>query len=176
EFAMGMLSQIDEEPEYLNRILFSDESTFHVSGKVNGHNVRIWGTENPHEVMEHERDSPKVNVWCGLMHDHVVGPFVFAKPTINMNTYVDMLTEFVIPQVQDMQPNIIFQQDGAPPHWGLIVRATLDAHFPDRWIGRDGPIAWPPRSPDITPLDFFLWGYVKDIVFRTKVTGLQDLK
>src|SRR5207253_3199142 len=91
EFAMGMLSQIDEEPEYLNRILFSDESTFHVPGKVNRHNVRIWGTENPHEVKEHERDSPKVNVWCGLMHDHVVGPFFFAEPTINMNTYLDML-------------------------------------------------------------------------------------
>ena len=75
-----------------------------------------------------------------------------------------------------MQPNIIFQQDGALPHWGLIVRAALDAHFLGRWIGRDGPIAWPPHSPDITPLDFFLWGYVKDIVFRTKVTGLQDLK
>ena len=29
---------------------------------------------------------------------------------------------------------------------------------------RDGPIPWPPRSPGITPLDFFLWGYVKDIV------------
>jgi len=35
---------------------------------------------------------------------------------------------------------------------------------------------WPPRSPDITPLDFFLWGYVKDIVYRTKIRDINDLK
>jgi hypothetical protein len=45
-----------------------------------------------------------------------------------------------------------------------------------RWIGRDGPMPWPPRSPDITPLDFFLWGYVKSSGFRTPVNGLDDLK
>jgi hypothetical protein len=49
-------------------------------------------------------------------------------------------------------------------------------HFPGRWFGRDGPIPWPPRSPDITPLDFFLWGYVKDIVYKTPVTSLDELK
>ena len=48
--------------------------------------------------------------------------------------------------------------------------------FPNRWIGRDGPISWPPRSPDVTPLDFFLWGYIKDIVFATKVADLAELK
>ena len=47
----------------------------------------------------------------------------------------------------------------------------LDATFPNRWIGRDGPTPWPPRSPDITPLDFFLWGYVKD-----KVPDITNLK
>ena len=50
----------------------------------------------------------------------------------------------------------IFQQDGAPPHCGSHVRRILDATFPNRWIERDGPTPWPPRSPDITPLDFFL--------------------
>jgi hypothetical protein len=43
-------------------------------------------------------------------------------------------------------------------------------------VGRGGPIPWPPRSPDITPLDFFLWGYVKDIVSKTPVTSLDELK
>ena len=45
----------------------------------------------------------------------------------------------------------ISQQDGAPPHWGSHVRRFLDATFPDRWIGTDGPTPWPPRSPDIPP-------------------------
>jgi len=52
----------------------------------------------------------------------------------------------------------------------------LDANFPNRWIGKDGPIPWPPRSPDIIPLDFFLWGYVKDKVFSTPVPHITNLK
>jgi len=52
----------------------------------------------------------------------------------------------------------------------------LDATFPNRCIGRDGPTPWPPRSPDITLLDFFLWGYVKDKVFSTPVPGITNLK
>jgi hypothetical protein len=57
-----------------------------------------------------------------------------------------------------------------PRHIGVGLSVTV-------WmLGRDGPLAWPPRSPDITPLDFFLWGYVKDKVYVTKVTGVEDLK
>ncbi|PNF31703.1 hypothetical protein B7P43_G13374 [Cryptotermes secundus] len=83
---------------------------------------------------------------------------------------------FVFPQIEALQPEIIFQQDDVPPHWSTIVRDALDKHFPGRWIGRDGPISWPPRSPDVTPLDFFLWGYVKDIVYKTQVRGIDRLK
>jgi hypothetical protein len=86
-----------------------------------------------------------------------------------------MLQQFVVPQVEDLQPTVIFQQDGAPPHWGRIVRDCLGATFPNLWLGRDGQLAWPPRSPDITPLDFVLWGYGKDKVYATKVTGDEDL-
>ena len=46
-------------------------------------------------------------------------------------------------------------QDGAPPHWGLIVCVFLDEIFSNRWIERNDPTLWPPCSPDITPLEFF---------------------
>jgi len=52
----------------------------------------------------------------------------------------------------------------------------LDATFLNRWIGREGPTSWPPRSPDITQLDFFLWRYVKDKVFWTPVPDITNLK
>ena len=52
----------------------------------------------------------------------------------------------------------------------------MDATFLNRWIGRDGPTPWPPRSPDITPHDLFLWGYVKDEVFSTPVPDITNLK
>jgi len=77
---------------------------------------------------------------------------------------------------EEFRPWIIFQQDGAPPHWGLDIRRFLDATFPNRWIGTDCPTPWPPRSPDITPLDLFLWGYVKDKVFSTPVPDITYLK
>ena len=48
----------------------------------------------------------------------------------------------------------------------------LDATFPNRWIGGDGPTPWPPRSPDISPLDLFLWHKV----FSTPVPDITNLK
>ncbi|KAJ4433016.1 hypothetical protein ANN_15273 [Periplaneta americana] len=45
-----------------------------------------------------------------------------------------------------------------------------------RRVVRNVPIAWPPRSPDLTPLDFFLWGYIKDKVYATPIRDLRDLR
>ena len=59
--------------------------------------------------------------------------------------YLDMLEQFVYPKVAAFQPIIISQQDGAPPHWSMDVRVSRNATFPNRLIGRDGPICWPPR-------------------------------
>jgi hypothetical protein len=52
-----------EEDGFAEKLVFSGETTFHVCGKVNRHNVRIWGTENPHATVKHVRYSPKVNVF-----------------------------------------------------------------------------------------------------------------
>jgi hypothetical protein len=99
----------------------------------------------------------------------------FQEQTINGNTYLDMMQLHAVPQIEHLQPHIL-QPDSAPPHWGLQVRACLDRTFPGTWIGREGTTPWPPRSPDITPQNFFLWGYIKSNVFRTPVNGLDDLK
>lgn len=179
DFAVFILDSIEENENFLENVMFSDEATFHVSGSVNRHNCRIWGSEPPHEFIEHQRDSPKVNVWCGLMHDRIVGPFIFAEKTINGNIYCDMLELYVFPQIDDIEQEkgpIFFQQDGAPPHYSNRVRDALNLRFPNRWIGRCGPLAWPPRSPDLTPLDFFLWGHVKNIVYSEKIRDIAHLR
>ncbi|KFM71424.1 hypothetical protein X975_15209, partial [Stegodyphus mimosarum] len=157
-------------------VIFSDEASFHLSGIVNRHNVRVWRSGNPHEYHEAQRDSPKVNVWCGLMYDRVIGPFFFTEKTVSSVVYLDILENFVFPQLEELQPHVVLQQDGTPPHWGTIVRSSLNDHFTGRGIGRGGPIPWPPRSPDITPLDFSLWGFVKDNVYRRRVAIIDDLK
>ena len=69
-----------------------------------------------------------------------------------------------------------FLQDGAPPHFAISVRNWLDEHFPGKWIGRRGPIDWPARSPDLTPLDFYVWGHLKQLVYASKPRTINDLK
>ncbi len=70
---------------------FSDEANFHVNGKVNTHNTRIWGTENPSELLEHQRDSPKLTVFCAISKKAIYGSFFFERATVNGATYLDML-------------------------------------------------------------------------------------
>ena len=67
-------------------------------------------------------------------------------------------------------------QDGAPPHFSCFVTDVLNERYPDAWIGRGGPISWPPRSPDLSPLDFFLWRYIKNIVYAEKVRNIHHLQ
>ncbi|GBM72091.1 hypothetical protein AVEN_212861-1, partial [Araneus ventricosus] len=52
----------------------------------------------------------------------------------------------------------------------------LDTTFPQRWIGRGAVKAWPPRSPDITPLYFYLWGYVKQHAYSERINDINHLK
>ena len=83
----------------------------------------------------------------------------------SFTTPVVKLVQLVQLDEDDQEGRIHFQQDGAPPHYLGEVHEYLNTRFPGRWIGRAAPIAWPPRSPDLTPMDFFLWGFVKDQVF-----------
>jgi hypothetical protein len=78
-----------------------------------------------------------------------------------------MLQQFLIPQLDedDQEGPIHFQQDGVPPHYLHEVHEYLNTRFAGRWIGRAAPVGLPPRSPDLIPLDIFLWGFVKDRVF-----------
>ena len=73
-----------------------------------------------------------------------------------------------------------FQQDGATPHTAKIAQDWLSEHFQSRVISsfRDNssPIEWSPHSPDLSPPDFFLWGYLKDRVYQDKPRNLADLK
>ncbi|GFV50588.1 uncharacterized protein TNCV_3122851 [Trichonephila clavipes] len=88
-----------------------------------------------------------------------------------------MITNFFIPELNnhDVQ-ELWFQQDGATCH---TARATIDLlkdTFGDSLISSFGPVNWPPRSCDLTPLDYFLWGYVKSLVYADKPQTLDHLE
>ncbi|GFV96846.1 hypothetical protein TNCV_4350591 [Trichonephila clavipes] len=97
--------------------------------------------------------------------------------TVNGDRYRAKITNFFIPELNnhDVQ-ELWFQQDGATCH---TARATIDLlkdTLGDRLISRFGPVNWPPRSCDLTPLDYFLWGYVKSLVYADKPQTLDHLE
>ena len=67
----------------------------------------------------------------------------------------------------------IFQQDGARPHTATTVQTWLTEKFGNKFIDKN---SWPPRSPDLNPCDFFLWGYLKSVVYNPLPKTLDDLK
>ncbi|GFY21680.1 uncharacterized protein TNCV_1168241 [Trichonephila clavipes] len=97
--------------------------------------------------------------------------------TVNGDRYGALITNFFIPELNNHDvKELWFQQDGATCH---TARATIDLlkdTFGDRLISRFGPVNWPPRSCDLTPLDYFLWGYVKSLVYADKPQTLDHLQ
>ncbi|GFT91384.1 transposable element Tc3 transposase [Trichonephila clavipes] len=97
--------------------------------------------------------------------------------TVNGDRYRAMFTNFFIPELNnhDVQ-ELWFQQDGATCHTARATIYLLKDTFGDRLISRFGPVSWPPRSCDLTPLDYFVWGYVKSLVYADKPQTLDHLE
>jgi len=97
---------------------------------------------------------------------------------VNSERYVTMLERFVEPQLRRLgiDPTALhFQQDGATAHTAQNSVAVVREMF-GTVISRFGDIAWPARSPDLTVPEFFLWGFLKDRVFRRHIMTIQELK
>ena len=109
--------------------------------------------------------SQGVAVWVALFHDKVIGPFIF-DATVNKENYLQMLQDFFVPHLKRLRrySTTYFQQRWCSTSLGNF----LDQSFPERWIG--------PRSSNLTPLDYFLWGYVKEIVYKDRPQTLDALK
>ncbi|GBM43261.1 hypothetical protein AVEN_154582-1 [Araneus ventricosus] len=147
----------------------------------NSHNFHVWSEENPHAARTRAaQERFSVNVWAGIVGEHLVGPCLFPERLTGANYLI--LLQQVLPQLLDdahvsaaMCSSKWFQHDLAPAHYSMEVRPHLNATYGQQWIGWGGPVLWPPRSPDLTCLDYFLWGYVKSLVYETPVNSAEDL-
>jgi len=165
-------------------ILFSDEAHFHLNGNVNKQNCRYWSATNPKRKHQKPLHSPKVTVWAAMSARGIIGPYFFEDErgravTVNSERYVKMLEDFLVPQLEifpGYNQRTWFQQDGATSHTSNASLSRVQEIFPRKLISKGGDIIWPPRSPDLTPLDFFLWGYLKSKVYANKPTSLEFLK
>ncbi|GFV93103.1 uncharacterized protein TNCV_2551941 [Trichonephila clavipes] len=129
---------------------------------------------NPQVYVETPLHPEKLTVWCALWAGGIIGPYFFKNDeghnvTVNGDWNRAMITNCFIPELNnhDVQ-ELWFQQDDATCHTARAPIDLLKDTFSDRLISRFGPVNWPPRSCDLTPLDYFLWGYVKSLVYADK--------
>ena len=173
---------------FLDSILIGDEAGFAMNGEVNTRNVRQYAPKGQPPAFNFQRNDSHaiLTVWAGLCGNGlIIGPYFF-EGNANGIAYLRMLNEFVFPQLalhfnnqywEGMFRGLWWVQDGAPAHRLVEVRDRLNAVFVNNHvIGFGHNVEWPPRSPDLTPCDFFLWGYLKDKVFSTPPREINELR
>lgn len=185
-FAGKCLSQMSVDQEWIRQVMWTDEAHFHLHGSVNTHNCVIWSKEAPRVIAERRLHDSYITVWCGFTADTIIGPYFFEEATISGfkrvtvtgRRYADMLKNFVIPTLVDrgILSTVVFQQDGAPAHTHAEVLSILRRTFKHRVISRGFEFEWPSRSPDLSPLDFWLWGYLKSRIYLNAPETIDQLK
>ena len=161
-------------------IFWTDESMFTNNGMFNRRNAHIWSHVNPFSIRQTGfQHRWSINVWAGIFGNQIYGP-IFLPRRLNGAAYLELINEHIV-DIMDSVPlacmrTMWFQHDGAPPHNTRHVTARLNELFGEQWLGRFGPHVWPPRSPDLTPMDFWLWGRIKDEVFRDVCDNVDDMR
>jgi hypothetical protein len=88
-----------KENGFVERLIFPDEANFYISGKLKRHNVRIWGTTQPLAQINHQRDSPKVDVFYEGSHEKMHGAFFFSETTVTGDSFLDVLENWLLPRL-----------------------------------------------------------------------------
>jgi hypothetical protein len=153
-YCKWFLDFLDREGEdILDVTFFTDKAYFHLSGYINSQNSCVWCAHNPQALHESLLHDEKIGVWVGMSRRCIVGPIFFLE-ALNSQRYCDNIVYPFIAQLkEDEIDKAYFQQDGATAHTAHMSMALLDNVFVDRIISKT---FWPPRSPDLSPPDFFL--------------------
>lgn len=171
-FCRWYLEKCEADVNFSKKVLWTDESYFGSNGWFNRNNCHYWAQENPQNIVPRNNQGRfGCNVWCGIIGNRLLGP-IFLEGNLNADSYSVFLTEQLENLLDDLplviHRDIWYQHDGAPAHNARRVRDYLRRRFNNKIITTHSDTPWPPRSPDITPLDFFLWGFVKDRVYRNR--------
>lgn len=127
--------------------------------------------------MEHHLNLPRVKVWCGISALGILGPFFFDQ-TVTGDVYRNLLQESTVPRLAELfgDEEIYCQQEHLLTTTVMSRPISMQLFWPDRWLGQRGSIEFLVCSPDLTPPDFFLWGYLKDKVYGSKPATVNELK
>uniref|UniRef100_A0A1B6CQC5 Tc1-like transposase DDE domain-containing protein n=2 Tax=Clastoptera arizonana TaxID=38151 RepID=A0A1B6CQC5_9HEMI len=163
---------------HLNGVWPRPKCMFHLKTSDTGP-VKIYAL-----YMNYHYTAPKLR--CGVLSENLVS--LVSKDffeengntvTVTAARYVNMVNNFLITELRRQQINVAdvyFQQDGATAHTARVSMAAVRQIFPNRVISRFGYLHWPPRSPDLSMCDFFLWGFLKSRVYENKPRTLGELR
>jgi hypothetical protein len=150
-------------------VVYTDEAVFQMDGHVNRWNARVWDYQRPDNFYaETWQCSKKVLVWAGMSRTQLYGPYFFPC-SVTGDMYRAIISEMFVPDALTRTGSLAqmwFQQDGAPAHTAQDSKNLLHSIFETRVISRDFLREWPPRSPDLTPCDFYLWNALKELVYQ----------
>ena len=156
---------------------FSDEKNFTQEQKINRRNDRYLA-DNIEEVpiVMHVKFPLNVMVLAVVSSEgDVMPPFIFEKGVkLNSEVYIEVLNNVVKPWMHEVAKGrpYVFQQDSAPCHASKKTQAWLLENVYHHW----SPELWPPNSPDLNPLDYFVWGVLEaktNSVFHPNLDSLK---
>lgn len=176
-----ILTKTRANPDFPKTILWMDEATFTRDGITNCRNLHKWCPKGANPKLKRASTFQirfSINVWAGLIGDILIGPVILPR-TLTGERFLSLLANELPELLEDVplayRRRMYLQMDGCPAHYSRNVRSFLNENYRNQWIGRQGPIGWPARSPDMTPLDYFLWGTMKQRVYSTPINSEADL-
>ncbi|XP_067005481.2 uncharacterized protein [Anabrus simplex] len=179
EFCKWLLEKNAESPDFLDCVLWNSEAMFSRKGIFNFESAQYWTVENPNSVVQQRiKERKGANLWVGVISNCIIGPHTLPD-RLTPEYYNYFITEVLPKLLEDLplgiRSKICFQQDGAPVHRLKAVRKELPSIFPGGWFGKNESVAWPPRSPDLNPVEFFLWNHLKNVVYKKPYKSVDDL-
>ena len=197
--ARYVLDKVAADPEWTKNVWMSDEAVFSLNGNVNTKNIICYsekGGGRPEDFcIDVTKHAASVMPWACLAGDGRKLNLKYFEPemvdgervpgTLNGARYYKLLRYRAIPQIKALNngslANQVWQQDGAKPHWSEQNLTYLQGQFGTNTVAlgaaRWGGGEWAPHSPDLSVLDFSVWGIMKFHVFQHPMpTTKQGLK
>jgi transposase len=163
---------LNENNEYWNRVLFTDESKFNIFGSDGRR--KIWRKANTalqskNIIHTTKHGGGSVMVW-GAMAAAGVGNLVFIDTTMDRFQYLTILKDNLKASVEKLglEQSWIFQQDNDPKHTAIIVKEWLLYNVPKQ-------LHSPPQSPDLNPIEH-IWDEVERKLRKYHISNKKTLK
>ena len=161
------------------KIITTDEAWFRIT-KINGQRRIQYvkrTTKNPklERFCRQESFAKGFMVWSGISYNGKTSlHFVRPNTKVNSQYYCEtILKKFLARDARKLYPNgdFVFHQDSAPSHVSKWTQEWMNPRL--RYIHHT---KWIPNSPDAAPMDYFVWGYLKNKLESKKINDTAALK